>query len=431
VVGKRESGKKLVFADVQQDCGEVVQVVCNAVNFVSGYGVVKSVCKGDHVQFEGIPGKTRAGDLSVYAHSCTVLAPCLHDVPEQLDDTEARHRNRYLDLIVNKHVKQRFIDRSHLIQLIRSFLHANGFIEVETPILWNQSGGANARPFTAHSEALGIDLKLRIAPELFLKQLVIGGLPKVFELGRVFRNEGVDASHNVEFTMCEVYQAYADYRDMMKFSEDLLEFIAKKFSADSVVNGVDFKGPFRKLDVIETLKAEIEMRNLTLGTDFDPNSEASISRLLDIANSLHIKIEEPKTLPRVLDKLIGELIEPLCIQPTFLINHPVCMSPLAKQLEDNPSLTERFELFINGKEICNAYSELNDPNEQRARFNRQSKIRENSGDCEIPPTDEAFCLSLEYGLPPTGGWGLGVDRLCMLLSNVSQIREIVLFPISK
>jgi lysyl-tRNA synthetase class 2 len=432
VMNRREAGKKLVFADLlAHPCQQPLQVVCNANHFNTQFELAKLMGKGDIVHFEGVPGRTPAGDLSLYASSCSILAPCLHDLPDALHDTDSRHRNRALDLIVNQHVRERFIMRANLIRHIRAFFHLRGFVEVETPILWNQSGGANAKPFQARSDALGIDLKLRIAPELFLKQLVIGGITKVFELGRVFRNEGVDASHNVEFTMCEAYQAYADYQDMMEMTEDLLRFLAKEFSSDCVVHGIDFHSPFRKIDIIDTLTDELRKRNFPIDSNFDPNNEDNLPFLLDIAARLEIKIDEPKTLPRILDKLIGELVEPLCVQPTFLINHPVCMSPLAKKSTSNPSRTERFELFIQGKEICNAYSELNDPNEQRMRFSDQARLREKSGDAEIPPTDESFCASLEYGLPPTGGWGLGVDRLCMLFANVSQIREIVLFPISK
>jgi lysyl-tRNA synthetase class 2 len=453
ITSRRESGKKLVFFDLRLPVDTVfeeqavggttehwercqrVQVVCNSSNFRDfdefSSIVRNSINRGDIVQFSGIPGKTPAGELSLFASSSSLLSKCQHDIPVALNDPDLRHRQRYLDMIVNDEVRQRHIFRSLMIQNVRKFFIEKGFLEVETPILWNESSGAVARPFVTHSEAFNMDLKMRIAPELFLKQVVIGGIDRVFEIGKVFRNEGIDASHNIEFTMCEAYHAYADYESFMQFTEDLLDHIASTMLKKDI--GISFKGPYTRMDVIDTLVEQLKSKALLkdLSEDFDPNSEDNLPKLLDIARTAEIRVEAPQTLPRVLDKLIGEFVEPLCEQPTFLINHPKCMSPLAKEHHSKPGRTERFELFIKGKEICNSYSELNDPEEQRRRFAQQSSIKANSGDLEIPPGDEDFCTALEYALPPTAGWGLGIDRLCMLLTQVHSIREVLLFPVSK
>jgi lysyl-tRNA synthetase class 2 len=345
-----------------------------------------------------------------------------------------------------------------------------GFLEVETPILWAQAGGANARPFLTSSNAFGNDLPLhlRIAPELFLKQLVIGGLERVYEIGKVFRNEGIDATHNPEFTSCELYMAHADCDTMIRLTEDLLRHVVHhatgglklaiadgpadptdgaqtKYHAqaragavegdDTVV--IDFEPPFRKLDVLETLAEH----GIILPENC--NDPEALPELLKICAERNWRVSAPHTNARVLDKMIGEVIEPLCIQPTFIMNHPICLSPLAKTHRANPKLTERFELFINGKEYCNAYSELNIPSEQYSRLSAQHALRsptnsdsdadgsQNLGDEESHPLDTPYCEALEYGLPPTGGWGLGIDRLIMLLARVPHIRDVIYFPIMR
>ena len=400
--------------------------------------------KGDLVWLSGTPAKTKLGQLSLVPTRIELLAPCWHELPRELSDPNTRYRQRYLDMLVNRPILSTFALRSRVLSALRGFLTSNGFTEVETPIVWTSHGGASAKPFKTSSTALGsekLPLFLRIAPELFLKQLVIGGLDRVFEVSKVFRNEGIDATHNPEFTTVEFYRAHATYRDLMQFTEELLLAVAKqsllrgqtavsvphKFKPDESVS-IDFSArPYASIDIMSGLAAALGVAESDMP---DPNADSSLPWYLEQCARLQLSVGLPHTLPRVLDKLIGALLEPQCVQPTFLLHHPSCMSPLARPHPTRPGLTERFELFINGSEYANAYSELNDPADQLRRMEAQARAA-NAGDEEAQPVDAEFCTALEYGLPPTAGWGLGVDRLVMLLAGTQHIRDVLLFPIMK
>ncbi|OMO99502.1 Lysine-tRNA ligase, class II [Corchorus capsularis] len=353
-----------------------------------------------------------------------------------LKDQETRYRQRYLDLMLNLEVRQIFKTRSKIISYIRSFLDNLDFLEVETPMMNMIAGGAAARPFVTHHNELNMKLYMRIAPELYLKELVVGGLDRVYEIGKQFRNEGIDLTHNPEFTTCEFYMAFADYNDLMELTEKMLSGMVKeltggykiKYHANGLDNDpieIDFTPPFRRLDMVEELE---KMANLNIPKDF--SSDEANKYLVDACAKFEIKCPPPQTTARLLDKLVGHFLEETCVNPTFIINHPEIMSPLAKWHRSKPGLTERFELFINKHELCNAYTELNDPVVQRQRFAEQLKDRQ-SGDDEAMALDETFCTALEYGLPPTGGWGLGIDRLAMLLTDSQNIKEVLLFPAMK
>ncbi|ETV92450.1 lysine-tRNA ligase, variant [Aphanomyces invadans] len=379
----------------------------------------------------GFPGKSGKGELSIIPREIVVLSPCVSAIPNSkygIKDPDIRFRQKYLDLLTNPGVRDIFETRAKVIRHIRRYLEDKDFIEVETPILSTSAGGAAAKPFKTDSRALNTNLFLRIAPELYLKQLVIGGMDRVFEIGKVFRNEGVDPSHNPEFTMCEFYQAYADYNDFMAMAEDMLSGLVLSVNKSYIVptehGEIDFTPPFKRISIVRGIEAAIDE---TLPSMTDPNL---ISKLLDICHRHNISCPAPHTAPRILDCLVGEFLEPQCKNPTFLTDHPALLSPLAKAHRDNADLTERFELFVAGKELCNAYTELNDPDEQRLRFQSQLADRD-LGDQEAHEKDEAFCTALEYGLPPTAGFGIGVDRLVMLLARVAHIREVILFPTMK
>jgi lysyl-tRNA synthetase class 2 len=357
-----------------------------------------------------------------------------------LEDQETRFRQRYLDLIINPQVRQTFITRTRAINYVRRFFDQRGFLEVETPMMNRIAGGATARPFITYHNDLHLDLFLRIAPELFLKQLIVGGLDKVYEIGRNFRNEGIDHTHNPEFTSCELYWAYSDYNDLLTMTEELLSGLVKEFTGSYILklhpdgkdkdgNGkvleIDFTPPFKRVSLIDGLE---KATGRAFPTDLD--SAETNEFLKRLVKEYEIQCGAPFTTARLLDKLVGHFIEGECVNPTFITEHPVIMSPLAKWHRSRPGLTERFELFITGKEYCNAYTELNDPIVQRERFASQVADRL-AGDDEAQLIDEDFIKSLEYGLPPTGGWGLGVDRLCMLLSDNINIKEVLLFPAMK
>ena len=372
--------------------------------------------------------RTRRGEISIKASSMTILSKSLLPLPEKyhgLKDTDARYRQRYLDLIVNPEVKDVFVKRSRIITAIREYLDQLSFLEVETPVLHTQAGGASARPFITHHNTLDIDMYLRIALELHLKRLIVGGFDRVYEIGRVFRNEGMDTRHNPEFTMLELYQAYTDFEGMMNITEDLVRTVAHKVLGTGKVerNGIeiDLDKPFARISMLEAVKQYA-------GVDFSQVETLEEARRL--ADEHHIEYEQRHKKGDILNLFFETYCEEKLVQPTFLTGHPVDISPLAKKCKDAPEYTERFELFIMGAEYANAFSELNDPIDQRARFEAQAALKA-AGDDEACDVDEDFLTALEYGLPPTGGMGMGVDRLVMLLTGAQSIRDVLLFPTMK
>ncbi|TMS13533.1 Lysine--tRNA ligase [Larimichthys crocea] len=415
VHAKRASGAKLIFYDLRGE-GAKLQVMANSRNYKSEEEFVainNKLRRGDIIGVRGNPGKTKKGELSIIPIELTLLSPCLHMLPHLhfgLKDKETRFRQRYLDLILNDYVRQKFITRSKIITYLRSFLDQLGFLEIETPMMNIIPGGAVARPFVTYHNELDMNLYMRIAPELYHKMLVVGGMDRVYEIGRQFRNEGIDLTHNPEFTTCEFYMAYADYHDLMEITEKLLSGMVKHITGGYKVTyhpdgpegqayEIDFTPPFRRVSMTHDLEK-------IMGVKFPPTGQLRLVLL------------------------VGDFLEVTCINPTFICDHPQIMSPLAKWHRSEKGLTERFELFVMKKEVCNAYTELNDPIRQRELFEQQAKAKA-EGDDEAMFIDETFCTALEYGLPPTAGWGMGIDRLTMFLTNSNNIKEVLLFPAMK
>lgn len=383
---------------------------------------------GDIIGIKGFVFKTRRGEISVHAKEIKLLSKSLLPLPEKwhgLTNQDLRYRQRYVDLIVNPEVKDTFVKRSQIISEMRNFLNSKGYLEVETPLLHNEAGGASARPFITHHNSLDIDLYLRIALELHLKRLIVGGMDRVYEIGRVFRNEGMDTRHNPEFTLLEFYQAYTDYNGMMDIIEEMLKYISEKVLGTSVVKygdiELDFGKPFERLSMVDAVKKYS-------GVDFDEIKSDDEAKKL--ADEHHIEYEARHKKGDILNLFFETYVEEKLVQPTFIMNHPVEISPLAKKMPENPAYTERFELFVVGRELANAFSELNDPIDQRERFEAQALLKA-QGDEEAQGVDEDFLNALSYGMPPTGGLGMGVDRLIMLLTNNASIRDVLLFPTMK
>ena len=428
MMSKRVMGKAS-FSDLQDKTGTIQLYVRRDLIGEEAYTKYKKMLDiGDVVGVKGEIFRTKKGELSVKASEVTLLSKSLRPLPEKfhgLTDTDTRYRQRYLDLIVNPEVRDTFIKRSQIIREIRNFLDNQGFMEVETPMLVSNAGGAAARPFETHYNALNEDVKLRISLELYLKRLIVGGLERVYEIGRVFRNEGVDTRHNPEFTLMELYQAYTDYNGMMDLTENMFRHVAQKVCGTTLIpyaeEMIDLGKPFERMTMLEAVKKYA-------GVDFDeiPDTEAAKK----LADEKGIHYEARHTKGDILNLFFEEYVEEHLIQPVFIMDHPVEISPLTKRKPDKPDYVERFELFIYGREMCNAYSELNDPIDQRQRFADQEKLLA-QGDEEANHTDEDFLNALEIGMPPTGGIGYGIDRLVMLLTNSGSIRDVLLFPTMK
>ena len=427
MMSKRVMGKAS-FCNVQDLKGGIQCYVARDAVGEDSYKDFKKFDIGDIIGVRGEVFKTKTGEISIHASAVTLLSKSLQVLPEKfhgLTNTDMRYRQRYVDLIVNPEVKDTFVKRSKIIKEIRNFLDGRGFMEVETPMLVSNAGGAAARPFETHYNALNEDVKLRISLELYLKRLIVGGLEKVYEIGRVFRNEGVDTRHNPEFTLMELYQAYTDYYGMMELTESLFRYLAEKVCGSAVItyNGVeiDLSKPFARLTMNDAIKKYA-------GIDFDEVKTDEEAKAL--AKEHHIEYEERHTKGDIINLFFEEYCEKELIQPTFIMDHPLAISPLTKKKPSDPTKVERFELFINTWEMCNAYSELNDPIDQRERFAAQDAAFA-AGDEEANHTDEDFLNALEYGMPPTGGIGYGIDRLVMLLTDSPAIRDVLLFPTMK
>ena len=427
IISKRVMGKAS-FCHIQDLKGTIQVYVARDNIGEDSYKDFKKYDIGDIVGISGEVFKTKTGEISIHATSVTLLSKSLQILPEKyhgLTNTDTRYRQRYVDLIMNEEVKDTFVKRSKIIKEIRNFLDEREFMEVETPMLVANAGGAAARPFETHYNALDEDVKLRISLELYLKRLIVGGLEKVYEIGRVFRNEGVDTRHNPEFTLMELYQAYTDYYGMMDLTESMFKYLAEKVCGSSVItyNGIeiDFGKPFERITMVDCIKKYA-------GIDFDEVKTDEEAKAL--AREKNIEFEERHTKGDIVNLFFEEFCEKNLIQPTFVMDHPLAISPLTKKKPDDPEKVERFELFINTWEMCNAYSELNDPIDQRERFAKQEEAFAN-GDEEANHTDEDFLNALSIGMPPTGGIGYGIDRLVMLLTDSPAIRDVLLFPTMK
>ena len=427
MMSKRVMGKAS-FCNVQDLKGNIQSYVARDSVGEEAYKDFKKMDIGDIVGIKGTVFRTKMGEISVHAESIVLLSKSLQILPEKfhgLTNTDIRYRQRYVDLIMNPEVKDTFVKRSQILKEIRNFLDGRGFMEVETPMLVANAGGAAARPFETHYNALDEDVKLRISLELYLKRLIVGGLERVYEIGRVFRNEGVDTRHNPEFTLMELYQAYTDYEGMMELTESMFRYLAEKVCGSSVIsyNGtvIDMSKPFERITMIDAVKKYS-------GVDF--NTVKADEEAKAIAREHNVVFEERHKKGDIINLFFEEFCEEKMIQPTFVMDHPVEVSPLTKRKPSNPELVERFEMYIYGREMCNAYSELNDPIDQRERFKAQEEAFA-AGDEEANHTDEDFLNALEIGMPPTGGIGYGIDRLVMLLTDSQAIRDVLLFPTMK
>lgn len=427
MMSKRVMGKAS-FCNVQDKPGSIQCYVARDNVGEESYKEFKKMDIGDLVGIKGTVFKTKTGEISIHVTQVDLLAKSLQILPEKfhgLTNTDLRYRQRYVDLIMNPEVKDTFIKRSQIISTIRKYLDGQGFIEVETPMLVANAGGAAARPFITHSNALGEDFKLRISLELYLKRLIVGGLERVYEIGRVFRNEGVDTRHNPEFTLMELYQAYTDYHGMMDLTENMYRYVAQEVLGTTkiVYNGIemDLGKPFERITMVDAVKKYA-------GVDF--NEIHTLEEARAAAKEHHVEYEERHKKGDILNLFFEEYVEDHLIQPTFVMDHPIEISPLTKKKPENPEYVERFEFFMNGWEMANAYSELNDPIDQRERFKDQEEQLAQGND-EANTTDEDFMNALEIGMPPTGGIGFGIDRMCMLLTDSQAIRDVLLFPTMK
>ena len=427
VMSKRVMGKAS-FCNVQDLQGDIQVYVARDSVGEDSYADFKKYDVGDIAGVEGTVFKTKTGEISVHAQKVTLLSKSLQILPEKyhgLVNTDIRYRQRYTDLIMNEDVKKTFVMRSKIISAIRRYLDGQGFLEVETPMLVSNAGGAAARPFETHYNALDEDVKLRISLELYLKRLIVGGMERVYEIGRVFRNEGLDARHNPEFTLMELYQAYTDYNGMMDLTENMFRHVAKEVCGTTLISyggvEIDLGKPFERITMVEAVKKYT-------GVDFDEVPDTAAAKKL--ADDRNVHYEERHTKGDIINLFFEEFVEEHLVQPTFVMDHPVEISPLTKRKPDKPDYVERFELFITAREMCNAYSELNDPIDQRERFKAQEAALA-AGDEEANTTDEDFMNALEIGMPPTGGIGYGIDRLVMLLTDSPAIRDVLLFPTMK
>ena len=419
---------KTCFMDMQDKTGRIQVYVRKDVLGEENYALIKLMDIGDTVGITGTAFRTHMGELSIKANSVEMLSKSLRPLPEKwhgLKDVETRYRQRYVDLIVNPEVRDTFVKRSQIIRSVREVLDSHDFLEVETPILNTIAGGAAARPFISYHNALDMQVYMRIAPELYLKRLIVGGMDRVYEMGRVFRNEGIDNRHNPEFTSVEIYQAFADYRDMMDLTEEVVVKTAEKVLGTTTINyegtTIELASPWKRMSMIEAVK-EYSGKDFTNVTDLE---EARA-----IAKELNVAVEPSFGIGKIINACFEEYVEDKLIQPTFITGHPKEISPLAKSNPENPEITDRFEAYIYGREICNGFTELNDPIDQKERFLKQVEERAN-GDEEANMMDEDFVNALEYGLPPTGGLGIGIDRLVMFLTNSSTIRDVLFFPTMK
>lgn len=424
MMSKRIMGKAS-FCNVQDLPGNIQSYVARDSIGEESYADFKKYDVGDLIGIEGQVFKTKTGEISVHASAVTLLSKSLQILPEKfhgLTNTDIRYRQRYIDLIMNQDAKDTFVKRSKIISSIRRYLDGQGFMEVETPMLVTNAGGAAARPFATHYNALDEDVKLRISLELYLKRLIVGGLERVYEIGRVFRNEGLDTRHNPEFTLMELYQAYTDYYGMMDLTENMFRYVAQEVCGTTLIpyaeEMIDLGKPFERLTMVDAIKKYA-------GIDFDTIPDTAAAKKLADEKGIHYETRHEKG--DIINLFFEEYVEEHLIQPTFVMDHPVEVSPLTKRKPDKPNHVERFELFIYGREMCNAYSELNDPIDQRQRFEAQEKAFA-AGDEEANHTDEDFLNALEIGMPPTGGIGYGIDRLVMLLTNAPAIRDVLLFP---